>query len=341
MDGAWPTRVVLTCLAALAFAAPARASTTIGMVADSEPNNCPPSMEFIQGSVPNGGPSYDVPAGGGVVTSWMTRGDASSGTGMRLKVYRPTAASDTWMVVAETPLKALTPDALNTFPTRISVQGGDRIALRLSDESGGPCWFPDPATLGPDYQALGYAPSMGFDPAVGSNVTFANADQQALVNIAAVVEPDADGDGFGDETQDKCVGVSGTDNGCPVPPVVVPPPPEPLLPLSVNARASRVQHVLRQHGIVLVVQPSLASKVSATATVSIPAAGKVLRFTRATKNVAANSRATLKLRLSKSRLGRVKRALRSHRKLFARAVVTTTASGNNPAVKRFKIRLKP
>lgn len=313
------------------------------MVATSAPNDCPPNWEYIQGGVPTGGPSYDVPAPGGVITSWKTEGGANAGAGMSLKVYSPTAASDTWTVVAHTPLKRLTPNTLNTVPARVSVQGGDRIGLRVSSDDGGPCWFPGAANLGTDYHALGFNPlsPTSSDPPVGSEVTFNNDDKHALVNIAAVVEPDADGDGFGDETQDKCVGVSGTDNGCPVPPVVVPPPPEPLLPLSVNARASRVQHVLRQHGIVLVVQPSLASKVSATATVSIPAAGKVLRFTRATKNVAANSRATLKLRLSKSRLGRVKRALRSHRKLFARAVVTTTASGNNPAVKRFKIRLKP
>jgi hypothetical protein len=29
------------------------------------------------------------------------------------------------------------------------------------------------------------------------------------------VEPDSDSDGFGDETQDKCLGTAGTANGCP------------------------------------------------------------------------------------------------------------------------------
>jgi hypothetical protein len=37
--------------------------------------------------------------------------------------------------------------------------------------------------------------------------------------LSAKVEPDADGDGFGDETQDKCPGVNGTEDGCvPTPP---------------------------------------------------------------------------------------------------------------------------
>ena len=348
MEGAWPIRAVLACLAALAFAAPAQASTTIGMAATSEPNNCPPSMEFIQGKVADGGPSYDVPAGGGVITSWTTRGDASSGTGVRLKVYRPTAASDTWTVVAETPLKVLTPDVLNTFPARISVQAGDRIALRVSDESGGPCWFPNPATLGPEYEALGYSPTMGFDPPIGSSVTFVNADQPALVNIAAVVEPDADGDGFGDESQDKCVGVAGATNGCPppAPPVVVPPPPEPQVPLApapqlyVTAAARHAQHVLKQHGIVVTLRPNVASTVTGTATVSIPNGSKVLRFKRATKKASAGGKVTLKLTLTKAQLRRVKAALRHH-KLTAKTVLTTTATGQKPAVKRLRIRLKP
>src|SRR5262249_27486121 len=42
--------------------------------------------------------------------------------------------------------------------------------------------------------------------------------------IAATIEPDADKDGFGDESQDNCPGVVGTDNGC------VPKPPDPPAP---------------------------------------------------------------------------------------------------------------
>ena len=34
-------------------------------------------------------------------------------------------------------------------------------------------------------------------------------------NVAARLEPDADHDGYGDETQDKCLGTAGTFNGCP------------------------------------------------------------------------------------------------------------------------------
>jgi hypothetical protein len=35
------------------------------------------------------------------------------------------------------------------------------------------------------------------------------------VNVSANLEPDSDNDGFGDETQDHCLGVPGPENGCP------------------------------------------------------------------------------------------------------------------------------
>ena len=42
------------------------------------------------------------------------------------------------------------------------------------------------------------------------------ADVQPLID--GTVEPDADADGFGDESQDRCVGTAGTDGGCEPPP---------------------------------------------------------------------------------------------------------------------------
>ena len=40
--------------------------------------------------------------------------------------------------------------------------------------------------------------------------------------LNADVEPDADADGFGDETQDQCLGQAGPDNGCPAPDTAAP-----------------------------------------------------------------------------------------------------------------------
>jgi hypothetical protein len=48
------------------------------------------------------------------------------------------------------------------------------------------------------------------------------SDLNQEVYLQATVEPDADGDGFGDETQDKCPTVAAPTDGCP--PVTLPPP---------------------------------------------------------------------------------------------------------------------
>jgi hypothetical protein len=50
------------------------------------------------------------------------------------------------------------------------------------------------------------------------------------LELNATEEPDADGDGFGDETQDRCPGVPGPEEGCPAPAGTPPPssPPSPL-----------------------------------------------------------------------------------------------------------------
>lgn len=323
------------------------------MVATSDPGNCGANDVFMQntvGTTPDLTPSYDVP-GDGVITSWSTKPIAGDGSQAQLMVYRPSGDPATWTLVGVSPVKVLTGDALNTFSVRIPVQADDRIAIRTGDD-GGPCTFGDPAALGPDYHVWFFSIDPATpDPPVGSDVVFTDFGIVGLVNVAAVVEPDADGDGFGDETQDQCPGVAGTSNGCqpPAPPVVVPPPiqPQPPVPptpppplLHVTAAARHTQHVLKQRGVVLTVRPNVASKVTGTATISLPNGSKLLRFKRATKHAAANAKVTLKLTLSRAQLRRVKAALRHH-KLTAKAVLTTTASGQKPSVKRISIRLKP
>jgi hypothetical protein len=352
MGGAWPTRAILACSALLVCAAPAHAATQIGMTATSDPNNCVPNSEWLQkdvGTTPGFTPSYDVPALGGVITSWSTLPASGTGLGAQLKVYRATSDPATWTVVGASASKTLTGDTLNTFNTRIPVAAGDRIGIRTGSFGGGPCDFPyvamDPNQLGPGYD-IWFFQSMSdptFNPPPGSDVTFVDDTTEELVNVAAVVEPDADGDGFGDETQDHCPGVAGSNNGCP-PPAPGPTPTEPQMPLApqlhVTAAAKHTQRVLKQHGIVLIVRPNVASTVSATATVNLPnGRARLLRFKRASKKVAANAKATLKLALTKAQLKGLKRAL-THHKLTAKAVVTTSASGQKASVKRFSIRLR-
>jgi hypothetical protein len=60
----------------------------------------------------------------------------------------------------------------------------------------------------------------GGDVPPGSTQTYM-AGGSGKLDVSAVLEPDADGDGFGDESQDQCLGQSGTEAGC------SPPSPDP------------------------------------------------------------------------------------------------------------------
>src|SRR5205085_2071744 len=53
-----------------------------------------------------------------------------------------------------------------------------------------------------------------FADGTSSSPGTSNPNRELLVN--ANIEPDADRDGFGDETQDRCPGISGSANGCPI-----------------------------------------------------------------------------------------------------------------------------
>jgi hypothetical protein len=58
----------------------------------------------------------------------------------------------------------------------------------------------------------------GADPAPGETRSAVGApDPVTLLNVSAVLEPDADGDGFGDETQDQCPTNATTQGPCPTP----------------------------------------------------------------------------------------------------------------------------
>jgi hypothetical protein len=84
---------------------------------------------------------------------------------------------------------------LNTFRTRIPVEAGDRFGLIPVGEADFYC-----LTGSIEDQTWSYS---GTDVQVGSEYQFA-AGVQVRVPVVAVIEPDADGDGYGDETQDAC-----------------------------------------------------------------------------------------------------------------------------------------
>jgi hypothetical protein len=147
--------------------------------------------------------------GGGVVTSWSHNANASAGAKLKLKVYRPTADPDNFTVVGQSQFENLVPSQLNVFPTRIPVQVGDVLAYTRAASSSIRCF----SLTGGVGDLVRDAP--GFDDLDGATTTLNPAATAELLNIAAVLEPDADHDNFGDETQDQCPTDASIQESCP------------------------------------------------------------------------------------------------------------------------------
>jgi hypothetical protein len=166
-----------------------------------------------------------VPAAG-VITSWgVNIGTAALAPGVStlvtLKVVRPNQVTQTLQVVGESSGAATA--GANTFNVRIPVQAGD--ALGAADAGGSllACEESPPAA------SVGLVEG---NPATGATVPFSlSPDNKSQVPIFATVEPDADGDGHGDETQDQCPTDASTHEACPVPKVA---PASPSVPITLS-----------------------------------------------------------------------------------------------------------
>jgi hypothetical protein len=98
----------------------------------------------------------------------------------------------------------------NSFATRIPVQAGDRLGLfapgggefglLFCEEEGGP------------KNRIG---AFEGSASVGSSATYQEGEGEVRVPAVGVIEPDADNDGYGDETQDKCPQSAAVQSACP------------------------------------------------------------------------------------------------------------------------------
>ena len=199
-----PPLAALALVGATLVAAPvADAATTIGAVTPQPGGLNPPLTlvttvgTYVQTADDPTQPSYAAPTAG-VITSWSTRLGSMAPTPVtfKLKIVRSTAAGQ--KVVGEsagqfTGSSSAQLDA--TFPARVSVDAGDRIGLAT------------PPTLGFSINEVtlltGGTIAVAAGEASGSFVPDGTTSN-ARLQLSAKLEPDADRDGYGDETQDPC-----------------------------------------------------------------------------------------------------------------------------------------
>jgi hypothetical protein len=197
----------------------ASAAVQLGQVSPLNPVPCPPNSNSVQISTVQG-LNYQVPIPGGVITSWSHRGGANTtpqpslpGSG-RLQIWDRMTGTANFTLIGRSELETFTAGVV-TFLTRISVDPGDRLGLRTVEANTG-CGIPDfPSTTGIGSETN--AP----DPNPGDMRTL-NPRNGFRLDVAAVLEPDADADGFGDETQDLCPTDAAIQGPCPPPPASPP-----------------------------------------------------------------------------------------------------------------------
>lgn len=138
----------------------------------------------------------------GVIVSWSIRtGDSASSSRIRLRVVRGTTGAGVG------PHETLPAAAgVYSYAARMPVEAGDQIGIDLVNVSSVPVLS----------NVAGATMDFWF-PLLGESETRApTSDELAGLELLmnATIEPDADGDGFGDETQDGCAGTAGADGGC-------------------------------------------------------------------------------------------------------------------------------
>ncbi len=301
---------VLAAGALATCAAPALAATQLGQVAPSGAlgGGCTNCAQFQVATAPGSAP-YVVGPGGGVITSWTFHA-VSTATAAQLRLFAPGPGAGQYTLIAETPYHGFKLGETATVPAQIPVAAGVHlgVAVTFGDEDYITGVTGDHVSSNPDFSL----------PIGGSELATTSDERHA--NIAAIVEPDADHDGYGDETQDQCPSDPTKQTSCPVPAPPVPPSPTTQTTGLSGATVVAKHRQSIKHAVVTVAITSAGNAtVSAT---GVAGAGKLRSISQ---SLVAGKRTTPKLKLSKRSLRAIRKRLAHHGK--ARATVTVVVHG--------------
>jgi hypothetical protein len=181
-------------LAALAGAGSARAAVTVGsdLARTAAPEWCTgdgPGSSCTELQITIGRADQAVPIDG-VIVRWAVR-DAGGHIGLRV-LDGPAGAR---RVVAAGPTVLVPGPGIQGFASNLPVRAGQRIGVQLETDAQVPFAYVDEVTLGEQY-----LPELGEIPAPPNADAALTRTYELLFN--ATIEPDADRDGLGDETQD-------------------------------------------------------------------------------------------------------------------------------------------
>lgn len=256
----------------------------------------------------------------GVITRWgiAEPGFDLSGLGARAALYLldPGTSTDSWTVASVTDVPFNASGQVNQ--ARIPIRPGQAIAHSLSDPSNpvGAWWCSVPgATL--------LKAAATSQPVPGTALSFSSSTPDRSTAIWAAVEPDVDGDGFGDETQDSCPQSALTQTICP--------------PIALAAT-----RVAWSRGFKAITTANLPGTVAAGGTVKLPAdrgrKASTLKFKSKALAVAPGRLTTVTLKFPK-RLTSALKTLRRKKRLTVKVALNTTGPGST-ATKRFTLKIR-
>jgi hypothetical protein len=308
----------VSIVAAVGGPSVASASVTIGgdIAAAGTPIECgAAACEVAQLAL--AGAQTQVPFDG-VVVRWRVN-DASGP--LALRVIRP-AGGFHLTFVSTSALETPSTKGVATFPTRQAIHAGDHVGIELGPTSTFSSTAPGPAGA---TVALWLATPDGSTAAPLAN-------ESAVFAYNADVEPDADGDGFGDETQDQCPANASTQGACP------PAPPPDTTPPALSASGRRAK-LSKRGSISFFVRSNENATGQAALSLRVPKATRTVRLTKRGITLAAGKRTKVSLKLSKRHATRIRKALTKRKRLTARVTLTFEDAGGNSATEKLRLRL--
>ena len=209
----------------------------------------------------------------------------------------------------------------NVVDTRLPVAAGDRLGID-GDPQAGVLYCTTPNSFDKGAVILpGAAP--------GATVQTDLTTAKISLPLMATIEPDADGDGYGDETQDHCPQSAATQVACPPP---SPPPSPPAIRLSAFSIAGR-------EAVTVLVAGDTAAPVTVSGTVKLGGKGLPLTLAGGTKSLAAATITSFRLALP-VRLQEKLAALPRSRALALKVTVTAPNGAGQISSEQLKVRLK-
>jgi hypothetical protein len=181
----------------------ASAATTIGANFPAPSSACGTDETIIQTSSPGG--QYAAPSSG-VITSWTFQAGSAAPTDLKLKIGR-SAGGANFLIVGESLEKHPTANVSNTYTdVRIAVQAGDLLGY----------WADGPTSFCGRFGSGYLFRFLHGEQAPGTTETYGPESSNFQIDFSARLEPDADHDRFGDETQDQCPTDASTQGPCPL-----------------------------------------------------------------------------------------------------------------------------